>query len=142
MLEKIAERYDINLDDLRNFCDFMLNTPRVLSQCKDTEDTAPPDIKCFAFVRNKNGICRCNRNQTNGNFCKTHFKMHKEGTLTHGYHTEKHEMKELQKIKVGGTKYFYDKVLNKVYKHKTDDDMSSLVEVGVLGLDGKKLCII
>lgn len=111
ILSLISDRYDIDYEDLFNLVSLELNFDRIL-QCENTTEAST----CHAFIKSKNGVCRCSRGKSNNDFCKTHYRQYCEDKLPHGYYNPSpKKINEVAQICVNGKKYLYDNVSNKVY---------------------------
>lgn len=111
VLQIISERYDIDFEDMNNLVNLQLQYNRSLHQeCQERDG-----VTCFAYVKNKNGVCRCARGQTNEQFCKTHHKLFLENKLPHGYHKKRNIVLETEKIVIRNVDYLLDRKTRKLY---------------------------
>jgi hypothetical protein len=119
VVQIVADRYDLDPDNVYNVVACLLrydtfNLPVVEEKKEIQNDNYD---KCYAFVKNKHGICRCARGKTVGNFCKTHDQQHKENNLTYGFFQplEKKLMKKVERITIKNAEYYCESNTRKVY---------------------------
>jgi hypothetical protein len=124
ILKIIADNYDLDYDDMFNLVNLEMNfgTKRI-----NKDDSNFDDTKCYAFVKNKNGICRCNRGKTSENFCKTHYSQMQTGKLQYGCVQTQKTVVPVQKIQMNDADYLYDNISKKVYSMPKNNSQPVLV---------------
>ena len=101
-------------DDVLNLVLLELRYDTMLTP-KQSKDNA--ELTCYAYVKNKNGICRCARGQTVDTFCKTHHKQFVDGTLAHGCFKNdvKLTTQDVKKITINKVEYYLEPLTQKLY---------------------------
>jgi hypothetical protein len=107
----IANKYDLDYQDLYNLISLEFKYDNMILPDTTKENT----LTCFAFVKNRNGLCRCARGKTFGNFCKTHSIAFKENNLPFGFFTPKKNTIETEPIIINNITYLYEKLRRKIY---------------------------
>jgi hypothetical protein len=112
VVQCLAKRYDFDEHD-------GLNCVILCLKCDIVKPATSNDgllNTCHAYIKTKDGVSRCSRDKSCGNFCKTHNKMNEKGTLKYGSLKETAKVvKETLKITVKNEEYLYDAVSRKVY---------------------------
>ena len=136
----IADKYDFDFDDLFNLVELELEDDTMASENTDAKPDAKPDAKldatmdktnadaydddtCHAYVRDKygsqtDGVCRCSRNKSIGDFCKPHHHQYINGALLYGAWAKARpdaKLRNVRRVTLGAKEYFHEPATNSVY---------------------------
>jgi hypothetical protein len=141
VLRLIAERFDLDYDDMYNLTALEFQFDRLLMF--DGQNAAVGvsggggnidnnDATCRAFIKNKctGAMCRCSRNKTTDKFCLTHDKQFKGDALKYGYDKQTKTtttIQEVTKITVKDVEYLYQPLTRKVYNISKSTSFPSFV---------------
>ena len=115
----IAEKYDMDYEDLLNLVDLELgDTIDAMGANADADDDM-----CHAYVRDKysdqtDGVCRCSRYKSIGDFCKPHHHQYINGALLYGAWAKARpdaKLRNVRRVTLGAKEYFHEPATNSVY---------------------------
>lgn len=102
ILSIIADKYDLDLEDLTNLVALEMRLPKTKS-----------NVSCHAYVKGNNGVCQCTKAKHTGDFCAAHSVKFSQGTLPYGHVNGSYIQTE--KINVNNCEYLYHSTTQRIY---------------------------
>lgn len=91
-IKKVCDEYDIDFNDAQKLVDVNLQVKndniRIIKKNILNKNPHPPEIRCLARMLHEVEIKQCSRRKDKCDFCGTHQKMFKNGTLKYGKITD------------------------------------------------------